>query len=72
MLYMKTLKRRKWYSNKNVKPDCEYGLIVMTDMGYVFEASFKNGIWSLLVSKDYKAYFVVAEYQDSIIKWMKY
>ena len=44
----------------------------MTDMGYVFEASFNNGIWSLLVSKDYKAYFVVAEYQDSIIKWMKY
>lgn len=69
---MKTLKRRKWYSNNNIKPDCEYGLIVMTDMGYVFEASFKNDIWSLLVSKDYKAYFVVAEYQDSIIKWMKY
>ena len=34
---MKFLKRRKWYLSNNVKPDCEYGLIVMTDMGYVFE-----------------------------------
>ena len=39
----------------------------MTYMGYVFEASFKNGIWSLLVSKKCKAYFVVIEYQESII-----
>ena len=69
---MKFLKRRKWYLANNVKPDCEHGLIVMTDMGYVFEASFKNGIWHLLAQRNNKAYFVIVEHQDSIIKWMKY
>ena len=51
---MKFLKRRKWYLANNVKPDCEYGLIVMPDMGYVFEASFKNGLWYLLVQMIFK------------------
>lgn len=69
---MKFLKRRKWYLANNIKPDCEYGLIVMTDMGYVFEASFKNDIWYLLAQRNNKAYFVIAKHQDSIIKWMKY
>lgn len=41
---MKNLKKRKWYS-VNVKPDCKYGLLIMTDMGYVFEATFENGLW---------------------------
>lgn len=68
---MKNLKKRKWYS-VNVKPDCKYGLLIMTDMGYVFEATFENGLWYISTVRNHKVYFELEENQDSIVKWMKY
>lgn len=64
------LKRRKWYSAK-IKPDCEWDLIVMTDMGYIFEATYRGNLWYLSVVNNHKVSFPVYESQESIIKWMK-
>ena len=68
---MKNLKKRKWYS-VNVKPDSKYGLLIMTDMGYVFEATFENRLWYISTVRNHKVYFEFEENQDSIVKWMKY
>lgn len=40
------LKKKKWYSNK-IKPIWKDNLIVMTDMGYLFEAKFIENEWLL-------------------------
>lgn len=64
------MKKHKWYSTK-VKPDVSNGLIIMTDMGYVFEAIFIDGKFKISNVENFKVYFVDYE-QDSIIKWMKY
>ena len=64
------LKRRKWYST-NIKPDVKVNLIVMTDMGYIFEAVYENDKFLLSLVKRYKVYFEPWVHQHNIIKWMK-
>lgn len=65
------MKTRTWYST-NIIPDRNYNLIVMTDMGYVFQAIYENGKFHTSIVKDNKVYFEEYKYQDSLIKWMKY
>lgn len=64
------LKRRKWYST-NIKPDVKTNLIVMSDMGYIFEAVYENDKFLVSLVKSYKVYFEPWMEQESIIKWMK-
>lgn len=64
------LKRRKWYST-NIKPDVKTDLIVMSDMGYIFEAVYENDKFLVSNVKNYKVYFEPWMEQESIIKWMK-
>ena len=64
----KCLKKRKWYST-SITPDRKSELIVMTDMGYVFEAVYENNKFLVSVVRNHKVYF---EEGYDIIKWMKY
>lgn len=64
------LKNRKWYST-NVTPDCKYGLIVQTDMGYIFEAIYEDGIFKVSNVRDYKIYYEPTISQISLVRWMK-
>ena len=64
------MKRRKWYSTINNKPDKSHGLIIMTDMGYIFEAVYQDGQFLVSNVKDHKVYFEPFDNQ-SIIKFMK-
>lgn len=66
----KKLKRRKWYST-DIKPPYGYDYIVMTDMGYIFEASFEGDGWHLSEVRNEKVYFPLYENQMCIYKWMK-
>ena len=50
---MKGLKKGKWYS-VNIKPDKSIGLIVMTDMGYIFEAVYEDGKFLVSIVKNGK------------------
>ena len=64
------LKTKKWYSSK-IKPDRHFRLIVMTDMGYIFESTYENGQFLVSKIRDHKVYFEPWLDQTSIIKWMK-
>ena len=64
------LKRKKWYST-TIKPDVTSDLIVMTDMGYIFEAVYENDKFLVSIVKNYKVYFEEWMKQYSIVKWMK-
>jgi hypothetical protein len=64
------VKTRKWYST-NIKPDRTNDLIIMTDMGYIFESIYKNGKFLVSIIKNYKVYFEEWIEQENIIKWMK-
>jgi len=64
------MKTRKWYST-TIKPDRANGLIIMTDMGYVFQAIYENGKFLVSIVKNYKVYFENWIEQENIIKWMK-
>lgn len=50
------MKTKKWYST-SIKPDRSNDLIVMTDMGYIFEAVYVNGKFLVSNVKNYKVYF---------------
>ena len=65
------MKTRTWYSTKII-PDRKQNLIVMTDMGFVFQAVYENGKFYTFNCRDNKMYLEVYENQDSLIKWMKY
>lgn len=64
------MKTRKWYST-SIRPDRAHGLIVMTDMGYVFEAEFYGDRFFTSVVRNGRVYFEEAIEQESITKWMK-
>lgn len=64
------MKTRKWYST-NIKPDRTNDLIIMTDMGYIFESIYKDGKFLVSIVKNYKVYFEEWIEQENIIKWMK-
>ena len=64
------MKTRKWYSS-TIKPDRTNDLIIMTDMGYIFEAIYEDGKFLVSNVKNYKVYFEPWIEQESIIKWMK-
>ena len=64
------LKRKKWYP-ATIKPDVTSDLIVMTDMGYIFEAVYENDKFLVSIVKNYKVYFEEWMKQYSIVKWMK-
>lgn len=64
------LKKKKWYLC-TVKPIWKDGLIVMTDMGYMFEAIFVNDKWAISSVENNKVYFKTSEHPECIIKWMK-
>ena len=65
------LKRKKWYSTA-IKPDTSFKLIVMTDMGYMFEAIYSDNKFLVsIVRNGGKVYFEEWINQISIIKWMK-
>lgn len=63
------LKKRKWYST-TIKPDRKDKIIVMTDMGHIFEAVYENGEYHTSVVRDHKVYFERYHNQDSIVKFM--
>lgn len=65
----KGYKKRKWYSYKNVPPNT-ISLVVMTDMGYIFEAFYDGENYHLSVVENDKVYFPVYEYQECIFRWM--
>lgn len=67
---VKVMKARKWYSTK-IKPDTKSDLIIMTDMGYVFQAFYEDGKFLVSNVKNYKVYFDEWIEQENIIKWMK-
>lgn len=62
---------RKWYP-VDVKPDVESGLIIRTDMGYVFEAVYENGKFLVSVVRNHKVYFEEDIHQEDIVEWMRY
>lgn len=64
------MKARKWYST-TIKPDRANDLIIMTDMGYIFQAVYKDGKFLVTIVKNYKVYFEEWVEQENIIKWMK-
>ena len=64
------MKTRKWYST-TIKPDRANDLIIMTDMGYIFQAVYENGKFLVSIVKNYKVYFEDWIEQENIIKWMK-
>ena len=64
------MKTRKWYYT-TIKPDRANDLIIMTDMGYIFEAVYENGKFLVSIVKNHKVYFEEWMKQESIIKWMK-
>ena len=64
------MKTRKWYST-SIQPDRAYNLIVMTDMGYIFEAVWKENKFLTSVVRNGKVYFEEDMKHESIIKWMK-
>lgn len=68
---MKKLKNRKWYSTIKTIPDREFDLIIMTDMGYIFEATYQNGQFLTSVVRNGKVYFETYFNQDSIVRFMK-
>ena len=65
------LKTRKWYK-AGIVPDRNTDLIVMTDMGYVFEAVYEDGMFLISNMRNYKVYFEPTFSQESIVRWMKY
>lgn len=68
---MKKLKTRKWYSTATTKPDRRENLIIMTDMGYVFEAVYKDEMFHTSVLRNNKVYFELHFSPESIIRFMK-
>ena len=68
---MNKLKNRKWYSAYSNNPDRRYQLIIMTDMGYIFEAEYVNGIYLVSVVRDGRVYFEPYKNQECIAKFMK-
>lgn len=64
------MKTRKWYS-VTIRPDRTNDLIIMTDMGYIFQAIYENGKFLVSNVKNYKVYFEEWIEQENIIKWMK-
>lgn len=64
-------KKHKWYNAYKTKPDVSSGLIIQTDMGYIFEAIYKDGKYLVSTVKDGKVYFEESTYQCDIWRWMK-
>lgn len=67
------MKKNKWYNASKVSPDKYDNLIVMTDMGYIFQAEYLNGEWHIYIENGiiHKMYLDRCENQESIVKWMK-
>lgn len=70
MKKMSHLKRKKWYS-VNIRPDCKYNLVIMTDMGYIFTAIYEDNKFLITTLRIGKVYYEETIHQDSIVKWMK-
>lgn len=66
----KKLKRHKWYSAE-ITPPLGCGYVVMTDMGYIFEAEYQKDGWHLSEVRGGKVYFPLYENQECIYKWMR-
>lgn len=66
----KHLKTRKWYTT-SVKPDRHINLIIMTDMGYIFEAVYEDNKFLVSNVVNHKVNFEECIEQDSITRWMK-
>lgn len=66
------MKNHKWY-NTSLQPDKYNKLIIMTDMGYIFQGEYINGEWYIYVENGiiHKMYLEKYKNQESIIKWMK-
>ena len=67
----KIMKKRRWHSTERIKPDVKNGLIIMTDMGYIFQAIYEDGKFLVSNVKDGKVYFEEWIKQENIIKWMR-
>ena len=65
------LARENLWHPTSKKPDSPHGLIVMTDMGYIFEAIYKDGEFLVSTVRNHKVYFEGSIEQECIIKWMK-
>lgn len=64
------LKRKKWYSTR-VKPDSQYNLVIMTDMGYIFTAIYVDSKFLISTLRNGKVYYEELIEQNGIVKWMK-
>lgn len=64
------LKRKKWYS-VNIRPDCRYNLVIITDMGYIFTAIYEDNKFLITTLRNGKVYYEETIDQESIVKWMK-
>lgn len=63
------MKKHKWYSMK-YRPDKSFGLIIQTDMGYIFEAIYEDNQFKISYVENGKVYF--KEYNQNLIwRWMK-
>ena len=63
------MKTRTWYSTQTAKPTRRHGLIIKTDMGYIFEAMYQDNKFLVSVVRDNKVYFEPFN-QDSITHFM--
>ena len=43
----------------------------MTDMGYIFEAIYEDGVYKTSFVDNHKVYFSAYSNQDSLVKFMK-
>jgi hypothetical protein len=66
----KRLKKGKWYPTA-IKPDKTEGLIVMTDMGYIFEAVYEGDKFLVSTVRHGKVYFEESIEQYDLLKWMR-
>ena len=64
------LERNNLWHPTSKKPDSPHGLIVMTDMGYIFEAIYEDGKFLVSTVRNHKVYFEESIEQECIIKWM--
>ena len=65
------LARQNLWHPTTEKPYFPHGLIVMTDMGYIFEAVYEDGKFLVSTVRNHKVYFEESIEQECIIKWMK-
>lgn len=66
---MRKLKNNKWYGFNTNPRNNTYGIIGMTDMGYLFEMCYEDNTWKESYEEDGKVYFKPMEL--GFVRWKK-